>query len=218
MSETSTNQETNQETNQDQTKKHLSKHVVCHNCSNVAPFPEEADDAILCERCGHENNPYKPKSPTATFAFSLTALILYFPANLYPFMSIEMYGSQNSSTIWQGVVTLAKDGSWGISIVVLLASIVIPFLKLMVLFYLSWSAKTKNNPVFNTKLYHVIEAVGRWSMLDIFILAILVTIMKLGPFTHVAPELGSYLFLGVVIFTMLASSQFDPKALWEDDL
>ncbi len=181
-------------------------------------MPEKSGNAVGCERCGENNNPYQPKSVKATVAFALTALILYIPANLYPFMTMELYGNRNSSTIWGGVVTLSQDREWAIAIIVLLASIVIPFLKLMILFYLSLSSKQKRNAKFNTKLYHVVEAIGRWSMLDIFILAILVTIMKLGPWAHVEPEVGSLLFLGVVIFTMLASSQFDPKVLWSDEI
>ena len=197
------------------------RHYVCKYCSHViapAKDPAEGDYEIDCDRCGFKNNPFEPKSVSATLAFAFTALILYVPANLYPFMSMDLYGKHSSSTIWGGVVTLADDGSWAIAIVVLLASIIIPFLKLIILFYLALSAKRKRNSAFKTKLYHVVEAVGRWSMLDIFILAILVTIMKLAPWTQVEPEMGSLLFLGVVMFTMMASAQFDPKVLWEDEL
>ncbi len=191
---------------------------ICRHCSHILNLPENELEPLNCERCGQENDPFKPKSVAATVAFALTALILYIPANVFPFMSIELYGNRNSSTIWSGVVSLANDGAWAIAIIVFLASIVIPFLKLLALFYLAFSARKKKNPLLKTKLYHAIEAIGRWSMLDIFILAILVTIMKLGPWTHVEPELGSLLFLGVVICTMIASSQFDPKILWEDEL
>lgn len=197
----------------------MKTHAVCKYCAHVIPLASaEEIKEVDCERCGQKTNPYQPKSVAATLAFSLTALILYIPANLYPFMSMKLYGNHSSSTIWGGVVALSEDGSWAIAIVVLLASIVIPFIKLLILFYLSFSARKKENPIFKTKLYHIVEAVGRWSMLDIFILAILVTIMKLAPWTEVEPELGSYLFLGVVIFTMLASGQFDPKVLWADEL
>lgn len=157
----------------------------------------------------------KPKSAELTLAYSLTALILYFPANIFPFMTIELYGNRNSSTIWSGIVSLLDSGSWVIGLVVFFASMVIPCLKLITLFYLALFAKHSAHPRLLTRLYHLIEAIGRWSMLDIFLLAVLVAIMKLGPWTSVKPELGSLLFVFVVIFTMLASSSFDPRLLWE---
>ncbi len=153
----------------------------------------------------------------STLAFSLTALILYIPANLFPFMTIELYGNRNSSTIWTGVVALAESGSVAIALVVFLASIVIPFIKLALLFYLALSAKQKKHPNFKNRLYQIIEAIGRWSMLDIFLLAVLVAIMKLGPWTTVEPGLGALLFALVVIFTMLASASFDPQLLLKDE-
>ncbi len=148
--------------------------------------------------------------------FSMTALILYIPANLFPFMTIELYGSRNSSTIWGGIVSLAESGSLAIAIIVFLASMLIPFVKLVILFYLTSFTRQKN-PKFNTKLYHMVESIGRWSMLDIFLLAVLVAIMKLGPWTAVEPGIGSLLFAIVVIFTMLASAYFDPQLLWEEE-
>lgn len=149
----------------------------------------------------------------ATLVFSLTALIFFIPANLFPFMTIELYGHRNSSTVWDGVVALARDGAWFIAIIVFLASIIVPFLKLFILFYLALSKPTERNIKLHYNLYRTIEAIGRWSMLDIFLLAILVAVMKLGRWTTVEPEIGSYLFALVVIFTMLASAIFHPASL-----
>ncbi|QDK39311.1 paraquat-inducible protein A [Bdellovibrio sp. NC01] len=157
-----------------------------------------------------------PHSTTLCLAFSLTALIFYVPANMFPFMSIELYGRQTTSTIWGGIVQLADSGSWPIAIVIFLASILIPLLKLLILFYLALTAHTHENPKFKTRLYQIVESIGRWSMLDIFLLAILVAILKLGHWAHAEPRLGSLLFLMVVIFTMLASAYFDPKLLQSD--
>ena len=132
-------------------------------------------------------------------------------------MSIDLYGSRNVSTIWSGVVSLLDDGSWMIALIIFLASILIPFMKLLVLFYLSLTAKYKDHSRFKTRLYHIVEAIGRWSMLDIFLLAVLVAIIKMGPWTHVQPEIGSFLFALVVVFTMLASACFDPQLLWKQE-
>lgn len=151
-----------------------------------------------------------------SLAFSLTALIFYVPANMLPFMTIELYGNRQSSTIWQGIVTLIDSGSITVAVVVFLASILIPLLKLLILFYLAASAGHNNNRVFKLKLLNFVETIGRWSMLDIFLLAVLVSMMKLGRWTTVQPEAGSALFTLVVIFTMLASASFDPRTLQED--
>jgi paraquat-inducible protein A len=190
-------------------------YFMCHVCSFPIPVDPRVNAPIICARCGEKNHRLRAKSSAATLSYSMTALILYFPANIYPFMTMELYGNRHTSTIWEGVLSLNESGSWMIAAVVFLASMLIPFLKLVILFYLSLVAKENKHPKFNTKLYHVIEAIGRWSMLDIFLLAVLVAIMKLGPWTTVRPELGSVLFVFVVIFTMLASSNFDPKLLWE---
>ena len=160
------------------------------------------------------------KSLQATVAFSLTALIFYIPANFYPFMTVEFYGNRNSSTIWGGIVSLADAGSWFIAIVVFLASLLIPFLKLAILFYLAARAKTGKHRKFKVKLYEFVEVIGRWSMLDIYLLAVLVAMLKLGKFSTVEPEPGAMFFLFVVIFTMLASAKFDPDVITgkEDEL
>ena len=156
-----------------------------------------------------------PASSTLTLSLSLTALIFYVPANIYPFMTIEMYGIRNTSTVWSGIVELADSGSWAIAIIIFLASILIPLLKLLILFYLSFSGHNGQHTKFKLQLYNIVEAIGRWSMLDIFLLAVLVAILKLGPMAHVEPGLGSFMFLLVVIFTMFASAVFDPKILGE---
>lgn len=192
-------------------------YLVCHICTHPIEIPQDQVGAIKCSQCGHKHKRLKPKSAQLSVAFALTALIFYVPANIFPFMTIELYGNRNSSTIWGGVVELAQSGSWPIALIVLLASLVIPFIKLLVIFYLAATAKGRKNPKFKTRLYHMVESIGRWSMLDIFLLAVLVAIMKLGPWTTVEPELGSIMFALVVIFTMLASAYFDPLLFWKDE-
>ncbi len=191
------------------------KYFVCSVCSH--PVLVKEGEALICTHCGHRDHRVKPKNSTLALVFSLTALIFYIPALIFPFMTVELYGNRNSSTIWSGVIELATGGSIGIAIIVFLASVLIPILKLIILFYLSLSWRSKTRQHFKTSLYHFVEAIGRWSMLDIYLLAVLVAIMKLGPMTDVHPELGSLMFLAVVIFTMLASTFFDPKLLWEGE-
>lgn len=189
---------------------------VCYLCSEAVAIDHAHSTVVVCHRCGHKNHRGKEKSSVLTFIFSLTALIFYVPANVLPFMSIELYGNRSSSTIWSGIVSLTESGSWAIAFVVLLASMIIPFVKLIILFYLSATATNGKHALRKTKLYHFVESIGRWSMLDIFLLAVLVAIMKLGPWTRVEPEMGSVMFLLVVIFTMLASANFDPRIFWKE--
>lgn len=146
----------------------------------------------------------------------MTAMIFYIPANIFPFMTIELYGNRNSSTIWTGTTSLIQQRSYAVALVVFLASILIPIMKLMILFYLSAAGQAGHRSKFKMSLYHFVEAIGRWSMLDIFLLAILVAMVKLGHWGTVEPGLGSAMFLMVVIFTMMASAYFDPRILWEE--
>lgn len=191
-------------------------HIICNECSYVIPASGSLHEKLVCERCGNDISSMDKKSSMQTVAFSLTALILYFPANFFPFMAMELYGNRSKANIWEGVVALYDAGSWFIALVVFVASIVLPFIKLIVLLYLAMPHKSIQTARFKTKMFRSLEAIGRWSMLDIFLLAVMVAIMKLGPWTHVEPGIGAVLFALVVIFTMFASSSFDPRLLWRN--
>lgn len=188
---------------------------VCHVCSEPLALAE--GQVTTCERCGHKDRRAQWRSNRLCLVFTLTALILYVPANVFPFMTIELYGNRNSSTVWSGVMSLLNQRSYTVAIVVFLASIVIPTIKLLILFYLALAGGTGAHPRFKMKLYQFVEAIGRWSMLDIFLLAILVAMVKLGHWAHVQAERGAVMFALTVIFTMLASRYFDPRILWQGD-
>lgn len=190
------------------------QYYICPICAYRNEAQELMDHDLDCQRCGHKVFRIRPYSNRLTFMFSLTALIFYIPANVFPFMTIELYGNRNSATIWQGVTQMAESGSIAIAILVFLASILIPLCKLVVLFYLSATAENEKHLRFKMKLYDIVEAIGRWSMLDIFLLAILIAVVKLGHWTTVKPESGSLMFAFVVIFTMFASASFDPQLIW----
>lgn len=198
-----------------------SRYVMCHVCTNSILLPDGIKEALNCDRCGHKVHSSRADSLRRTLAFSLTALIFYIPANLFPFMTFELYGKTTSSTIMGGVLSLIESGSLTVAIIVFLASIVIPVLKLVILFYLSLTARRAvgepGGAQRKTRLYYFVEVIGRWSMLDIFLLAILVSLVKLGHWGTVTPEMGSLMFAMVVIFTMLASASFDPKVLWKGE-
>lgn len=185
----------------------------CEICSQ--PVIGIEGKTSICPHCGHRDRRFAHRSSQLSLVFSLTALIFYIPANVFPFMTIELYGNRNSSTIWSGILSLLEQKSYAIALVVFMASILIPVLKLLILFYLSATGGNGHHSKFKMTLYHFVEAIGRWSMLDIFLLAILVAMVKLGHWTTVQPEIGAGIFAMVVIFTMMASAYFDPRVLWK---
>lgn len=140
---------------------------------------------------------------------ALTALFLFIPAMFLPFMTIEINGIKNTSTIYQSVVSLSKQGSWFIAIIVLVASILIPIGKLVALLILEITKKSSLSATLRSKLLSFVEVVGKWSMLDVFLLAMMVTVLKLKPWMNVTVEPGALFFAMVVIFTMLASQCFE---------
>jgi len=193
--------------------------VACETCGlvqRVEPLSKGA--AAECFRCGTFLGVRKTSASLhATAALSLAALILYFPANMYPILRMTMYGATTESTIWDGVVSLMRHDQWGVAIVVFLASIVVPLLKLLALFFLVGSSALPVGRGFRgrTALYRFIDRIGPWAMLDVFLLAILVSLVKLGQLATVVPGTGLVAFTAMVVLTLLASAAFDPKLIWE---
>jgi paraquat-inducible protein A len=150
-------------------------------------------------------------------ALSLAALILYVPANIFPIMKMYMYGAYSESTVWDGVVLLMNHDQWGVAVIVFMASMVIPLVKLAGLFSLvvtsrmGWGRRLRSR----TQLYKFIDAIGPWAMLDVFLLAVLVALVKLNTMAKVIPGPGLAAFTAMVVLTMLASAAFDPKQIWE---
>lgn len=188
--------------------------INCDQCDLQNTVPVNSNK-YYCHRCHHLLTGIANPSRLQTLVYAFTAFIFYIPALMFPFMSIEMNGIRNSSTIWQGVKTLADGGSWMIATIVFFASLFIPILKLVILFYLGLPTTGVKNALFKTKLYRFVENIGRWSMLDIFLLAVLVAILKISPWTQVEPEIGAVLFGFVVIFSVAASATFDPRVIWK---
>ena len=150
-------------------------------------------------------------------ALTLAAQVLYLPANNYPILKMHLHGSKSESTVWDGVVTLMTHNEWAVAVIVFLASMVIPLVKLAGLFALvltarmGWSRHLRER----TRLYKFIDAIGPWAMLDVFLLAVLVALVKLSSWAKVIPGPGLLAFAAMVVLTMLASAAFDPKLIWE---
>jgi paraquat-inducible protein A len=145
-----------------------------------------------------------------TIAFALSALVLYVPANIFPFMAMNLYGRKTESTLWQGVVQLYSEGSWLIAFIILAASIVVPLFKIVVLLFLAPLATVPGRFQW-AKAARVLEVIGKWAMLDVFVVAVLISIIKLGSWADVSAGPGLIAFCGVVLFTMLASSTFESQ-------
>ena len=191
----------------------------CPTCGLVqAVEPLRPGTVAECIRCGSFIEARRSeRSLEVTAALTLAALILYVPANVYPITKMYLYGAYSESTVWDGVVLLMKDGQWFVAVIVFLASMVIPLVKLAGLFSLvvtarmGWGRRLRSR----TQLYKFIDAVGPWAMLDVFLLAVLVALVKLSTWAKILPGPGLVAFTSVVVLTMLASAAFDPKSIWE---
>jgi paraquat-inducible protein A len=169
-----------------------------------------------CIRCGATIASRPATSPDVTLALTLAALVLYVPANIYPILTMNMYGAHSENTVWDGVVNLIQYNEYLVAAIVFLASIVIPLMKLLGLLFLVASVKWGRGRRLRgrTHIYQFIDAIGPWAMLDVFLLAILVALVKLGDLARVIPGPGLIAFTCVVVLTMLASQSFDPKLIW----
>ena len=170
-----------------------------------------------CQRCGERLHSRLPHSLQRTWALLIAAALLYLPANLYPIMITERLGDSNASTIIGGVVELWQMGSFPVATVIFVASILVPVGKLIALAWLCIAVRRSAgyHPTTRTRLYRMTEFIGRWSMVDIFVVAILVALIRAGALMSISPGPAALPFAAVVVLTMLAAITFDPRLLWE---
>ncbi len=163
-------------------------------------------------------HPRRPNSILRTWALLLTAAILYIPANVLPIMTVSSLGQGDPSTIMSGVIQLVQHGMFPIAAVVFVASILVPTFKLVGIALLLFSVQ-RHQPLSARQriiMYRFIEFIGRWSMLDIFVIAILVAVVNFGRLASIEANLGAVAFASVVILTMLAAVTFDPRLIWDN--
>lgn len=184
----------------------------CHTCGKVSPV-----SLCLCPRCGSHLHLRKPDSIQRTVAFMLAAAALYIPANTLPIMTVVELGVVTENTIVSGMITFWKTGAYPIAIVIFTASILIPLLKIIALSWLCLAAsgKVHPSPAMLGKIYWFTELLGRWSMVDIFVVGILVALVQLGNYMTITAGPGALAFAGVVVLTMFAAMSFDPRLLWD---
>jgi paraquat-inducible protein A len=193
--------------------------IACQTCGLIQNTAKLESGSILeCSRCSSTIATRKTNSIARTAAFSLAALILYIPANIYPILRMNYYGAYSENTVWDGCVNLFKDGQWFVAGIVFLASILIPLCKLAALFFLVVMTKLKSHRARRQRvwIYKAITVLGPWAMLDVFLLSILVALVKLQQIATILPGRGFLAFTMMVLLTLLASSSFDPRLIWDE--
>ena len=190
----------------------------CHTCSLLVRLPRaSADASASCPRCGEHVSLRKSNSLARTWALVLAAAIFYVPANVLPISIVTSLGNTQADTIISGVIYFINSGEWPIALVIFTASIFVPILKLVVLSYLLVSVHFKSHwrPRDRTRLYRIIEGIGRWSMVDIFVITIMTALVHIGALANFAVGPAAVFFAAVVTLTMIASMSFDPRLIWD---
>lgn len=186
----------------------------CISCGHVWP-----EGRRRCGHCGAHLEPVSLASLQPVVAWWLAGLIFYLPANLYPMLKTRSLTGMEENTIVGGVVELLHYGSWGVAGIVFVASVVIPIAKFLAIAYLVWSVCHSHRPGGRgrLRLYAVVDFIGRWSMIDVFVVAILSSLVQLGAVASIHPGPAAVAFALSVAFTMLAAQNFDPRLIWRSE-
>lgn len=188
--------------------------MSCHHCGSVWRDAEEGES---CERCSTTLHIRKPDSYNRTWAYLIAAAILYLPANMLPVMiTRSLFGTQQD-TILSGVIYFWVSGAYGLAALIFVASFLVPLFKLTALTLLTYTAQRGSDwrQLERAKLYRMLEVIGRWSMLDVFVVALLAGLVRIHGFAEITAGVGIAAFGGVVVLTMLASLSFDPRLTWD---
>jgi paraquat-inducible protein A len=185
----------------------------CDTCGQVS----RGAPGHACPRCDVPLRDRKPQAIVRSWALLITAAILYIPANIYPVMTVIRLGQGSPSTILGGVQELIEVRMWPLALLVLVASILVPMFKLLglgtLLVMTQW--RSKDRLIDRTRLFRIVDFVGRWSMIDVFMLSILTALVRMGFIASVTPGYGAVAFASVVVLTMLAALSFDPRLMWD---
>ena len=200
------------------------RYACCHVCSLLVQLPSAgsaseapADQDTRCPRCGAPVHHRQRDSLNRCLALLVAAMILYVPANVLPIMNTGSILGTQADTIMSGVVFFWSTGSWPLALLVFFASIVVPLLKMIALLLLVTTSARRSTwrMLQRTRLYRVVEFIGRWSMLDIYVIAIMTAVVQMGSLASITPGPAAIAFGCVVVLTMLASMQFDPRLIWD---
>jgi paraquat-inducible protein A len=190
--------------------------LSCHVCGLLSRGGH-GGRTLHCPRCSAPLHVRKPNSVARSWAFLIAAYILYIPANVLPIMKTSSLFGAQADTIMSGIIYLWHSGSWDLALVVFTASIMVPLLKLIALTLLLISVQRRSTwqPMQRAKLYRVVELVGRWSMLDIYVVAILTALVQIGALATINAGPGALAFGAVVVLTMFSAMEFDPRLIWD---
>ena len=188
----------------------------CHVCGLLSRAGGHGHE-VLCPRCAAPLHFRKPNSLSRSWAFLISAYILYIPANVLPIMKTSSFLGAQDDTIMSGVIYLWHSGSWDLALVVFIASILVPLMKLLAMTVLLVTVQRRSvwQPLQRTKLYRIVELVGRWSMLDIYVVAMLAALVQIGSLANIKAGPAALAFGAVVVLTMFAAMEFDPRLIWD---
>ena len=188
--------------------------VACQRCGRV-------HDGVtaVCDRCGGRLRSRDYTSTQRVWAWLIAGIILYIPANIYPMLLTNTLVEHSESTIVGGVFELIHHGNFGIALIVFVASVVIPLGKFMAVAYLAISVQRRStlNQHQRHRLFEVVEFIGRWSMIDVFVVAILSALVQLESLATINPGIAAFSFAISVVFTMLSAQSFDARLIWDAD-
>lgn len=198
--------------------------LLCHQCGLLNPALTTPDHTQpqQCSRCLNPLHSRKPASLQRTLALMIAACILYIPANLLPMTDTESLLGSQQDTIMSGVIYFWSEADYLVAIVIFTASIFVPMLKLMILGFLLFavhqqsSSKWHFHPQQCSILYRVVEFIGRWSMIDVFVVSMLTALVHMQNLANISAGPGAIAFAAVVVLTMLASMSFDPRIIWDN--
>lgn len=193
--------------------------IGCHACGLVCEDTLGSTGHARCPRCDAALHRRRPNSITRAWALLIASMIFYIPANVLPVMYTKMLGSGSDSTIMGGVIGFWGAGSYGIALVIFIASVVVPCTKFLVLGLLLVTVQGGSRWAMpeRARLYRLVELIGYWSMLDVLVVAIVAALVKFGALSDIEPRIGILFFGMVVILTMLSAINFDPRLIWDSE-
>lgn len=192
--------------------------IACETCGLVQQLADVPPRHVArCARCEGILRRHRPNSRERTAALALAALCLYVPANIYPILIMDYMGLHTQNTVLGSVRALYQDGMRAVAVLVFSASILVPLLKLLGLFFLVANSGQRWQKA-RTWVHRTICLIGPWAMLDVFLLALMVALIRFGKFATVIPGPGIFTFASVVVLTILASSSYDPRLIWREEI
>src|SRR5574344_256774 len=190
--------------------------ISCKNCKKL--YKKENYDSFLCTRCGHMVKKRVENSLQISLALTICAMLLYIPAMLYPMMIVTQFGVNQESTIIEGIISFLDHKSYFVAGVIFVASVAIPIVKLFALFFIFLSLRVNVKIENKTKilLYKCIEAIGKWSMIDIYVVALMASIVQLDELCNIKGGVAATSFALMVIITIFAANRFDTRIIWDE--